>query len=513
MKPFSEPWGDSLSGLPLQLVTITGCAAGFFAFGFDQGIANALTQNADFYAQFPRLEGDETVLGTVLALFVLGAACGCLTASVVGNRVGRRPFLISATVGTIIGAAGMSGAVNLGMFCAFRIILGFSVGVITSVVPSFVAEVSKPANRGLLMSLELVFAATGLMTAFWVTYGFAKEQRPIGWRVPTALQGAFLVVTLITLMFTPESPRWLAEAGRAEEGHRVLERLHGREYADAAMSEIKEAIAIEHAAASGKGYADCFSNNDQCFRYRTLLAIAVNFFQQATGINMATYYSGTILIQSVGMAPDRATLVLGGLGIAGLVFMVFGCFFMMEKVGRVNTMIVGAIGCCIGQTLLAAGVGVGTKAGGVVAATGLYIFLCIFSGTHLPTAFVYSAEIVPLAIRSRAATLGVAVQYIANFVVVMVTPVAIKNITYGFYIIFAIINALMVPAIWFTCPEIAGLSLEGIDGLFANGKVTMRRTTKVDIGGHMPGAATDLQKDGAKGEFEYVEKADSSLHV
>jgi len=32
---------------------------------------------------------------------------------------------------------------------------------------------------------------------------------------------------------------------------------------------------------------------------------------------MATYYSGNILIESVGLAPNRATLVLGGLGIAG----------------------------------------------------------------------------------------------------------------------------------------------------------------------------------------------------
>ncbi|GAA5837725.1 hypothetical protein JCM11251_002306 [Rhodosporidiobolus azoricus] len=504
MKPFSAPWGDSLTGLPLQLVTITGCAAGFFVFGFDQGIANALTQNKDFFEQFPELEGSETILGTVLALFVLGAFVGCLTASAIGNKIGRRPMLQTATVLTIVGAAGMAGAVNTGMFCAFRIINGFAIGILTSIVPSFVGEIAKPANRGLLMSLELVFAATGLMTAFWVAYGFAKEQGPMGWRMPTALQGMFILVTLVALQFSPESPRWLAERGRYEEAHRILERFHGTEYADAAMTEIKEAIQIEHAAAEGKGYMDCFSDNDQCFRYRTLLAIGVNIAQQLTG-HMATYYSGTILIQSVGMEPSKATLTLGGLGIAGLGFMLFGCFVMMEKVGRVNTMIIGAAGCCLGQVLLAAGVGVDNKAGGIVAAAGLYIFLCVFSGTHLPTAFVYSAEVLPLAIRTRAATLGVSFQYIFNFAVVMVTPVAIARISWGFYVIFAVINALLIPAIYFTCPEIAGLSLEGVDQLFQGGKVTMRRTVKVDVGGHA--GAAELGK--TQGSFEHVEKIES----
>ncbi|GAA5983768.1 hypothetical protein JCM11641_001751 [Rhodosporidiobolus odoratus] len=433
MKPFSTPWGESVTGLPLQIVTMVGCAAGFFVFGFDQGIANALTQNADFYANFPQLQNSETILGTVLAVFVLGACAGCLTASGIGNRLGRRPLLQCATSGAIIGAAGMAGAVNLAMFCVFRFISGFSVGILTSIVPSFVAEISKPRIRGLMMSLELVAAATGLMTAFWVTYGFATDQSATGWRVPTALQGGLLIITLITLQFTPESPRWLAEAGRPEEGRRILARLHGEEFADAAMLEIKEALELEHAAQSGKGYADCFAKNDQCFRYRTMLSLAVNVFQQATGVNMATYYSGTILIQSVGMEPSKAVLTLGGLGVAGLVFMVFGAFVLMEKAGRVNTMIIGAAGCCLGQVLLAAGVGAGTKAGGIVAAAGLYLFICIFSATHLPTAFVYSAEIVPLAIRTRAATLGIAAQYIVNFVVVMVTPVAIKKIGWGYY--------------------------------------------------------------------------------
>lgn len=128
--------------------------------GLQQGIANALTQNPDFFAVFPRLGDSSTILGTVLALFVLGAMLGCLTMSAIGNRVGRRPLMQFGTVCAMVGAGGMAGAQNLAMFCVFRLINGFGVGVLTSIVPSFVAEISKPRIRGLMMSLELVFAAT-----------------------------------------------------------------------------------------------------------------------------------------------------------------------------------------------------------------------------------------------------------------------------------------------------------------------------------------------------------------
>ncbi|GAA5938084.1 uncharacterized protein JCM15063_005460 [Sporobolomyces koalae] len=512
MKPFSRPFGEGLSGMPLQIICTTGCAAGFYLFGYDQGIANALTGSKHWHETVSGVDRNEASLGAVLATFVLGAFIGCMTASFIGNRVGRRPFLVWASLFTLIGAAGQAGAVNLAMFVAFRITNGIAVGILTSIVPTFVAEISKPAVRGLMMSLELCFAATGLMTAFWVTYGFSTDTFEAGWRVPLALQCGFVLITIFCLLFMPESPRWLMEAGRTEEGRSVLARLHGDAYANAATEEILQAIAIEKAAeeSAPKGYLACFHGNDQCFRYRTLCAVGVNVAQQATGINMATYYAGAIFIDSIGLKPAKASLALGGLGIAGLAFCIAGCFIFMERMGRVKLMMWGALFLAIGQAMIAGGVANSDKpAGGYVAAVGLYLFLCVFSGSHLPTAFVYSSEIVPLAIRTRAATLAIAVQYIINFLIVMVTPVGIASLGYKYYIIFAVLNAVIIPCCYFFLPEVAGLTLEGVDELFADGKVRMRRTTKVDQGGHLQATAhLAPAADKYQGSFEHVEKSE-----
>lgn len=102
-----------------------------------------------------------------------------------------------------------------------------------------------------------------------------------------------VLISLVCLMFSPESPRYMVEIGKPEEGRKILARLHGQEYADQAMVEIQEAVALEHAVSADTTWGTIFENNKQCFRYRTLLCMGVNFFQQATGINIAV--SGTLL--------------------------------------------------------------------------------------------------------------------------------------------------------------------------------------------------------------------------
>jgi hypothetical protein len=53
-----------------------------------------------------------------------------------------------------------------------------------------------------------------------------------------------------------------------------------------------------------------------------------------------------------------------------------------------------------------------------------------------------------------------------NFMVVMVTPVAFSTIGYQTYIIFAVINAAIVPSVYFFFPETAYRSLEEMDEIF-----------------------------------------------
>jgi hypothetical protein len=51
--------------------------------------------------------------------------------------------------------------------------------------------------------------------------------------------------------------------------------------------------------------------------------------------------------------------------------------------------------------------------------------------------------------------------------IVQITPIAIQNIGWKTYIIFAVLNALWVPIIFVFFPETKGLELEAVDRLFS----------------------------------------------
>lgn len=69
-------------------------------------------------------------------------------------------------------------------------------------------------------------------------------------------------------------------------------------------------------------------------------------------------------------------------------------------------------------------------------------------------------------IRAPANAISTTANWIFNFMVVMVTPVAFAHIKYNTYTVFAVINAFMVPCVYFFFPETAYRSLEEMGTYF-----------------------------------------------
>lgn len=89
------------------------------------------------------------------------------------------------------------------------------------------------------------------------------------------------------------------------------------------------------------------------------------------------------------------------------------------------------------------------------------------------------AEYAPLAIRTKAAALATASNWIFTFLVVEITPVSISNIAWRTYIYFSVFNFAFVPLVYFFYPETRNLSLEQIDRLFTGDKVMLHWTSSM----------------------------------
>jgi hypothetical protein len=98
--------------------------------------------------------------------------------------------------------------------------------------------------------------------------------------------------------------------------------------------------------------------------------------------------------------------------------------------------------------------------------------------------------------------MGIATQYLFNFVVVMVTPTGIARIGGYYYIPWAISNAGIAFFLYWFFPEPARLSLEQVDLLFLDGKVNVRRSPRAKlhvegIPAPILGAEHDKEKEGS----------------
>lgn len=108
---------------------------------------------------------------------------------------------------------------------------------------------------------------------------------------------------------------------------------------------------------------------------------------------------------------------------------------------------------------------VNTQAG-VAQAVFLFVFNSFFAIGWLGMTWLYPAEIVPLKIRAPTNALSTSGNWIFNFMVVMITPVAFDTIGYQTYIIFAVINAFIFPTVYLFFPETRYRSLEEMDMIF-----------------------------------------------
>lgn len=140
--------------------------------------------------------------------------------------------------------------------------------------------------------------------------------------------------------------------------------------------------------------------------------------------------------------------------------------FTIERFGRRQLMLFGAAGQAMSMAVLAGTTSHVSKSMGIAAAVFLFVFNSFFAVGWLGMTWLYPAEITPLSIRAPANAISTTANWIFNFMVVMVTPPAFANIGYKTYIVFAVINAFMIPCVYFFYPETAYRSLEEMDEIF-----------------------------------------------
>ncbi|KAE8354339.1 general substrate transporter [Aspergillus coremiiformis] len=484
----SAPTFAGLSGRKLMMSVTTVATMGFLLFGYDQGVMSGIIDAHPFNDVFTATKNNSTIQGVVTAIYELGCLGGALFILACGDWLGRRwSIILGATImviGVIIQVTSWPGHVPLAQFCIGRVITGIGNGMNTSTIPTYQAECSRTSNRGLLICIEGSTVAIGTLISYWVDFGASYGSPDLTWRFPIAFQCLFGLVIIFGLMVLPESPRWLFTQERYEEGERVIAALMGKPIEDHDV-QLQKQIILDSIRASGMAakstpMSAVFTGGKTQHCRRMLLGASSQFFQQIGGCNAVIYYLPVLFKQSLNQT-QFMSMILGGVNM--IVYSIFAClsWVLIQKVGRRKLFLYGSFGQSASMVIIFACLIPNRPEPAKGAAFGLFTFIATFGATWLPLPWLYPAEISPLKTRGKANAISTCTNWLFNFLIVMVTPIMVRNIKWGTYLFFAVVNACFIPVIYIFYPETSGRSLEEIDLIFAKGyleKITYVRAAQ-----------------------------------
>lgn len=446
--------GGAIRGQRLVYLAAACAAVGGLLSGYDTGVISGALPFIEKSFSLSTFEQ-----GLVVSVVLVGAAVAAIGGGSFSDRIGRRRSLILAAVLFIAGAVLSAAAGSMQLLIGARVIVGFGIGLASSVVPLYISEIAPANARGWLVSLYQLAVTVGIMLAYIVDYGFAGSGN---WRWMLGLAvipGALLGAGMLSL---PETPRYLARHGHLDQARSVLAKARGTQDVDAEFQEIKAALAKPEQRGQ---LSDLLSPG---VRPALIVGIGLAIFQQVTGINTVIYYAPTI-IRSAGVSSIQASiLATSGIGVVNVIMTIVS-MWLIDRAGRRPLLLAGVAGMTISLGALGLIFHLSRHSGGLanLAVVTLMVYVASFAISLGPVFWLLISEIYPLKIRGLAAGIASGTNWTSNFVVSLtfLTMLQVLGASWTFWL-----YGLLSLAAWFfsyyLVPETKGRTLEEIEGFW-----------------------------------------------
>jgi SP family xylose:H+ symportor-like MFS transporter len=400
---------------------------------------------------------------------LIGCLAGAIVAGGLSDKFGRKRLLIAAALLFAASSVLTGWAPGFVWFVVFRIFGGVAIGMASNLSPMYIAEVAPAPMRGRLVTLNQLTIVIGLLGAQVVNWliarpvadGATPEMIARSWNGTYGWRWMFTAVAVPALVFfvgallVPESPRWLVKNGRADLARRVLARIGGDAYGEAAVRDIQGTLSREDIRRVR--YADLLEP-----RMRKILFIGVVLavLQQWSGINVIFNYAEEIFRQ----AGYGVSSILFNIVITGAVNLAFTFIAIrtVDRFGRRALMLIGCAGIALFHTLIGASYFFHLK-GPVVVIPVLATIAC-YAFSLAPITWVLISEIFPNRIRGAAVAVATSALWTACFILTYTFPLlnGILGPAPTFWLYAAICAAGFV-FIKARVPETKGKSLEDIE--------------------------------------------------
>lgn len=407
--------------------------------------------------------------GIVVGGASLGSFAGALAAGPLVDRFGRKSLLLVDSglfaVGSIVSAFAPE-AITL---IVGRLIIGLAIGADSAIATAYIAEFAPKGRRGSLSIIQQWMITIGILAAYVIAVIILTiapdAAKTVDWRILLGIGFIPAVISLVLRARMPESPRWLLERGREADVVTAMQKLDITVTADDVHA---EALAVQEARVR----VESRSNWTPAVR-RALLVVCVFFvFQQITGINVAFYYGPSLLTPYLGTGGAVQNAISGVIaaGVLAVVNVIatYFAFRFIDRVGR-RRLAIGAYSLMVVFLLIgAAGTQFTTGTTRlVIIMISFALFISAFAIGIGGTGWLIQGEVFPTAVRGRAAAIGAAVDWLANYALILVFPILQNGIGLAWVmVIFAVLCAIGALFVYRFLPETKGHGADEVIHLF-----------------------------------------------
>ena len=421
-----------------------------------------------FFERYFELK-DPALVGWANSCALIGCLAGALAAGASSDRLGRRRLLMAAALLFGTTSIGNALAPTFTAFIGWRILGGVAIGLASGLSPMYIAEIAPAAMRGRLVAINQLTIVVGILLAQFINWYLVRGLPPgatdefirtswfgqQGWRWMFGLTAAPSLLFFTGLLGVPESPRWLAQHGRAAEAAAILTRIGGREYAATALSQISRS--------AGSGADDRGGLRhllDPRLRRVLVLGIGLAVLQQWCGINVIFNYAEEIF-QAAGYDISSVLQNIAWTGSVNLAF-TLAALGTVDRRGRRGLMLGGTIGLTAIYLALAACYGFGVQ--GTPLLLLVLAAIACYAMSLAPVTWVVIAEIFPNRIRGAAMSVAVSALWIACFLLTYTFPLLNARLgAAGTFLLYAAICAAGAVFVHRRLPETKGRTLEELE--------------------------------------------------
>ncbi|KAK8951484.1 Sugar transporter ERD6-like 16 [Platanthera zijinensis] len=390
------------------------------------------------------------VFGSILAI---GAMIGATASGRIADYLGRKGAMRVSAICGVVGWIAIYLAKGVILLDFGRLSSGFGIGVVSYVVPVFIAEIAPKDLRGGLTTLNQLMIVGGVS----VTYIVGTL---ISWRNLALLGLAPCLVLFLGLFFIPESPRWLAKVGQQELFEKSLYRLHGR---DADISEEAAEI-LENVETLNKlpqsRIVDLFQRK---YIRSVIVGVGLMAFQQFSGINGIVFYASQIFVSAGFSSGNFGTILMA---VIQFPLTAVGAI-LTDNCGRKPLLLFSSSGIFVGCFLATVSFflqGQGFKAGwiSVLTLSGILVYIGSFSIGMGAIPWIIMSEVFPINIKGTAGSLVTLMNWFGSWLLSYTFNFLMAWSSWGTFLIFAVVCAANIAFVLKLVPETKGRTLEEI---------------------------------------------------